>query len=71
MPPKKKATPLNPHRHPDGHALVDGARWHYPKQGEPTVCAIEGCDYELGAWRNHDPFDDIEADDDEADDDGA
>ncbi|GAB2733537.1 hypothetical protein [Nocardioides pakistanensis] len=38
----------DPNRHPDGHVLLDGARWHYPKQGEPTVCAVEGCPRVLG-----------------------
>lgn len=48
----------------DGHQVLDGARWHYPKVGDPTVCAVEGCDRVLGAWRNTDPLDGLEADDD-------
>lgn len=48
----------------DGHQVLDGARWHYPKLGEPTVCAVEGCDRVLGVWRNADPLDGLEADDD-------
>lgn len=35
-------------RHPDGHVLLDGARWHYPKPGRPTECAVAGCERILG-----------------------
>jgi hypothetical protein len=37
-----------PSKHPDGHVLLDGARWHYPKMGEPTACAVRGCTRVLG-----------------------
>lgn len=62
--PKRKRAAAAP---VDGHTLIDGARWHYPKQGSPTECAIQGCDRILGAWRDFDPFDDIEADDEDED----
>lgn len=35
-------------RHPDGHTLIGGARWHYPRQGAPDRCAVPGCTRELG-----------------------
>lgn len=35
--------------HLDGHPLLDGMRWHYPKQGSPTECAIKGCERIMGA----------------------
>lgn len=34
--------------HPDGHPLLDGARWHTPKPGQPTVCVTPGCTRVLG-----------------------
>lgn len=34
--------------HPDGHVLIGGARWHYPIAGDPTRCAVAGCDRVLG-----------------------
>jgi len=34
--------------HPDGHPLLDGARWHTPKPGQPTVCVVPGCTRVLG-----------------------
>lgn len=34
--------------HPDGHPLLDGARWHTPKPGQPTVCVVPGCNRVLG-----------------------
>lgn len=34
--------------HPDGHVLIGGARWHYPVPGDPTRCAVAGCDRVLG-----------------------
>lgn len=60
--------------YPDGHWLLNGARWHTPKQGIPTECEIKGCDYPLGAWRNYDALDGIEAnppDDDEGTEDAS
>lgn len=59
----RKRAASDPSRHADGHTLIQGARWHYPRQGHPTVCAIDGCDRVLGEWRNHDPLDALEADD--------
>jgi hypothetical protein len=26
-----------------GHRVYRGSRWHTPKQGDPTRCAVEGC----------------------------
>lgn len=43
-------------RHPDGHYLLDGARWHTAKTGNPDECVVTDCDYEMGAWRNYDPL---------------
>ena len=34
--------------HPDGHPLLDGARWHTPKPGQTTVCVVPGCTRVLG-----------------------
>lgn len=34
--------------HPDGHPLLDGACWHTPKPGQPTVCVVPGCTRVLG-----------------------
>lgn len=47
----------------DKHYLIDGARWHYPKVGEPTVCAVEGCDRVLADPRLRDDLTNVEADD--------
>lgn len=35
-------------RSADGHALLGGARWHYPAPGRPFECAVPGCDRVLG-----------------------
>lgn len=48
-----KKTPEAPPRkglatHPDGHPMLDGARWHAPKHGSPTECATPGCDRLMG-----------------------
>ena len=59
----KKNDDTDPYKHPDGHALIDGARWHYPKTGEPSVCAIPGCDRVLTRHLRADIIDEIEADD--------
>lgn len=59
----------DPSRHADGHALIEGARWHYPAMGDATRCAVTGCDRVLGAWRDADPLEGIEADDDPGDED--
>lgn len=37
--------------HPDGHPLLDGARWHTPTPGQPTVCVVPGCTRVLGQQR--------------------
>lgn len=54
----------NTGRHPDGHALVDGARWHYPRMGDPTACAIDGCDRVLDPDRRKASFPDMSEEDD-------
>lgn len=61
-PAAKKAAPA---KVVDRHALVEGARWHYPKPGEPTACAIEGCDRVLRDPRLRNDFDLIEAADED------
>jgi hypothetical protein len=44
----------NDQRNPDdyidatGHRVYRGSRWHLPKTGEPTKCAVEGCPRVLG-----------------------
>ena len=35
-------------KHPDGHWLLAGARWHYPAPGDPERCAVPGCTRVLG-----------------------
>ena len=45
---KKKPEGFESSYSDDGHYLIDGARWHYPKTGEPTVCAVAGCERVLG-----------------------
>lgn len=49
----------------DGHTLIDGARWHYPKQGTPTQCAIPGCARVLTDWRDFDALAALEVDETE------
>lgn len=58
----KKNGDGDPMRHPDGHTLIDGARWHYPKTGEPSVCAIRGCERVLTRHLKADIVDGIEPD---------
>lgn len=31
-----------------GHVILNGSRWHHPKTGDPTKCAVEGCPREMG-----------------------
>jgi hypothetical protein len=61
----KKNEDVDLYKHPDGHALIDGARWHYPKTGSPSECAIAGCDRVLTRHLRADIIDEIEADDTE------
>lgn len=49
-------------RNSDGHTLVGGARWHYPKTGSPSECAIPGCDRILTRHLRANVVDGIEAD---------
>lgn len=44
----KKGTEEQSSHHDDGHVLIAGARWHFPKMGAPTECAVAGCDRLLG-----------------------
>lgn len=32
----------------DKHVIVNGGRWHWPKQGEPEKCGVPGCDRVMG-----------------------
>ncbi|WP_156698013.1 hypothetical protein [Nocardioides sp. Leaf285] len=41
----------------DGHVLIQGARWHYPRQGDPTACAVTGCGRILGQQGSSDTED--------------
>lgn len=41
----------------DEHMVLDGARWHYPAQGDPTRCAVGGCTRVLTP-RSNDELDD-------------
>lgn len=61
----KKNEDIDLYRHPDGHALIDGARWHYPKTGSPSECAVAGCDRVLTRHLRGDILGGIEADDTE------
>lgn len=47
--------------HDDGHWLLRGARWHIPKQGDPTRCEVLGCERLMGQ-RQAPEFDDVDAD---------
>lgn len=42
--------------HPDGHVLLGGARWHWPKKGSPTECGVEGCERALRVDRSPTPW---------------
>lgn len=48
--------------HPDGHPLLDGARWHTPKPGQPTVCVTPGCTRVLGQQAPSSDEDDLGTD---------
>ena len=61
---KRKPKGVNdPFKHPDGHNLIDGARWHYPKTGSPSECAVPGCERVLTRHLKADIVDTIEPDD--------
>lgn len=47
----------------DGHYLLKGVRWHYPKMFDPTACAVTGCTRVLG--QVEDPDDDLDDDSEE------
>lgn len=52
-------------RSADGHNIIEGARWHYPKPGRPTECAVPGCGRVLRVGRDEDTSE-AEPDDPEA-----
>jgi hypothetical protein len=52
--------------HVDGHPLLDGARWHYPKQGSPTECAVDGCEHVMSTVGRPTVLDEADGGPDEA-----
>lgn len=53
-------------KHPDGHLMLDGARWHRPKTGSPTECEVPGCTRVLGQQRASEDTDDDSDEDEDA-----
>lgn len=60
---ESKSKAEEPVKHPDGHNLINGARWHWPKVGSPSECGVSGCERVLGT-RTDDPIDDLDGPDD-------
>lgn len=58
---RRSKTTNDPFKHPDGHNLIDGARWHHPKTGSPSECAVKGCERVLTRHLRGDLIDQIEA----------